>query len=159
MVTATRRVCVQGWGAWLLLLLLSGCVTRVPLASQCLFNGDCVEPLVCAGRTCRAQCQTDRDCTPGQRCAPSEQPLRRVCLPADAPALCVWASDCPCPLICLPGNLCGPQCYTDTDCALLGSGLRCLAADGTPAPPSGGSCSNHPIFDPSSTVCADGGRP
>src|ERR1041384_4941461 len=38
--------------------------------SQCHFNTDCSDPLICAiDRQCRNQCQGDKDCLDGQTCA------------------------------------------------------------------------------------------
>ncbi|MFO0605126.1 MAG: hypothetical protein U0324_18235, partial [Polyangiales bacterium] len=52
------------------------------LGEECLFNGDCESPLVCAGRRCRAPCRDDRDCVNGWRCRGSGDE-RLVCLPPD----------------------------------------------------------------------------
>jgi hypothetical protein len=41
--------------------------SRTP-SRQCTFNGDCMDPLVCEGGYCRAQCASDRDCYAGWVC-------------------------------------------------------------------------------------------
>ena len=53
------------------------------LGIQCQFNSDCVAYLSCKGAGyCMAQCHEDRDCGPGNRCAPhlwnGERDLGRV---------------------------------------------------------------------------------
>jgi sugar lactone lactonase YvrE len=45
-------------------------VCQLTEESQCHFNTDCAEPLVCAiDLQCRNQCQGDKDCLAGQKCA------------------------------------------------------------------------------------------
>lgn len=41
---------------------------RTAEAPECSFNGDCEDPLVCAGSYCRTQCMSDRDCSSGWEC-------------------------------------------------------------------------------------------
>ena len=41
---------------------------RQPLPAQCTFNDQCAQPLICAGRLCREQCRSDRDCSNGWVC-------------------------------------------------------------------------------------------
>jgi hypothetical protein len=41
---------------------------RAPLSRQCTFNGDCAAGLICEGGFCRAECQSDRDCSGDKIC-------------------------------------------------------------------------------------------
>lgn len=54
----------------LILLVSSPAAAHDPRSVQCRYNGDCPEPLVCAGLECRAQCMIDRDCANGWTCRP-----------------------------------------------------------------------------------------
>ncbi len=126
----------------------AGCVVRRPPAAQCVFNGDCEERLVCAGGACRAECQTDRDCPTGFACSQSDQLDKRVCLPPDAPRLCVYASHCESlgPHVCSNRGECVPQCTCDYDCRTFDLAARCVALDPS-RPASGGGCENNPRLD------------
>lgn len=122
-----------GLAALLALSFVAGCPARRPNeSSQCVFNGDCLEPLLCAAHYCRAQCTTDRDCFNGI-CSPSDQPNQRVCLPPNSPALCADNSNCPANAVCATGNVCRLRCGADADCG----GGTCDAASRT--------C-NRPVF-------------
>jgi alpha-tubulin suppressor-like RCC1 family protein len=45
-------------------------VCQLPEESECEYNSDCPDPLVCAADfECRSECQADRDCVRGQVCA------------------------------------------------------------------------------------------
>lgn len=39
-----------------------------PRDIQCVYNSDCLDPLVCASSLCRIQCKNDRDCVNGWVC-------------------------------------------------------------------------------------------
>ncbi|HEX8254757.1 MAG TPA: hypothetical protein VF846_16555 [Thermoanaerobaculia bacterium] len=58
----------------LILMILAAAAVAAPAlsaqrsGSQCAFNGDCRDPLVCSNGACRAQCMTDRDCHNGWVC-------------------------------------------------------------------------------------------
>lgn len=109
-------------------LSMTGCaVARVGLDQTCELNSDCQDLLVCAGGVCRAECISPRDCPPGRSCVPSGTPDRPVCSPPDAPALCVFHSECPLGTYCLFGR-CHAQCAEDRDCPDAG---RCDAETGT----------------------------
>jgi hypothetical protein len=82
----------------------------------CTFNADCPDELVCAAGTCRAQCQTNRDCTAPATCRPSNQRSVLVCLAPQEPALCFYNSDCTTPLTCARDGLCRAQCVANVDC-------------------------------------------
>ncbi len=124
------------------------------LGDECLFNGDCAAPLVCAGRRCRAPCRDDRDCVNGWRCLSAGDGARRVCLPPDDRGYCALSGDCPQPFVCGADGRCGEQCREAADCRryLPAGGLRCLSV----ALPEGGRagvCENHPW------LARDGGAP
>jgi len=108
-----------------LAFVLVACTARVPEGSNCQFNDDCVEPLVCAGRFCRAACVSDRDCPPAWRCRVAETRARNVCLPPPAAVLCVATSDCPAAAACAQGNVCRWQCASDGDCSGRAADSRC----------------------------------
>lgn len=82
----------------------------------CTFNADCPDELVCAAGNCRAQCQTNRDCTAPATCRPSSQRSVLVCLAPDEPSLCFYNSDCAAPLTCARDGLCRAQCVANVDC-------------------------------------------
>jgi hypothetical protein len=63
----------RGASLALLCLLIAFCAdaqtpARTAETSECSFNGDCEDPLVCAGGSCRTQCMSDRDCSSGWEC-------------------------------------------------------------------------------------------
>jgi hypothetical protein len=60
-------------------------VSARPVLDQCAFNDDCESPLVCAGRRCRAQCRTARDCGIGEQCV--DQGVTRVCAVPPSPPM------------------------------------------------------------------------
>ena len=77
----------QSWIAVLGLLL--GCTENRTLGVPCAFNTDCVDPQICAGGFCRAQCHGNRDCPPSWICAQADQPGKNVCVQQGSIALCV----------------------------------------------------------------------
>jgi formylglycine-generating enzyme len=86
-----------------------------PAGSGCAIASDCTDPLVCAYQRCHAQCNSSKDCPPGQNCVGSAFPKLGVCLLPDE-TNCERNSDCPSPLICSRKNKCAPQCLGDRDC-------------------------------------------
>lgn len=116
---------LQRLAFFLAALALTNCTTRAPEGSNCLFNDDCVEPLVCAGRFCRAQCASDRDCPPMFRCSAGDVPARRVCLPPTTAALCTRPEDCPPGASCAADRVCRWSCVAPTSCAVRGAGSVC----------------------------------
>lgn len=115
------------WPLWM--LVGASCVfvdaDPVGLGSECLFNGDCQSPLVCAGRRCRAPCRDDRDCVNGWRCRPSGVSAQRVCLPPEEHGYCTTQAECDAPSVCGPTGRCGSQCATAYDCRLYGGSAEC----------------------------------
>ncbi|MDQ3282544.1 MAG: hypothetical protein M3Q69_14180 [Acidobacteriota bacterium] len=51
-----------------------------PRDIQCVYNSDCLDPLVCASSLCRIQCKNDRDCVNGWVC----RSLRLIDVPPGA---------------------------------------------------------------------------
>jgi hypothetical protein len=48
-------------------------VCQLPVELKCVYNSDCMSPLICArDEQCRNQCQTDVDCVSGQVCTDSK---------------------------------------------------------------------------------------
>ncbi|MFO0609387.1 MAG: hypothetical protein U0324_39850 [Polyangiales bacterium] len=112
---------------------------------DCLFNGDCASPLVCAGRRCRAPCRDDRDCVNGWRCRPAGQGSLRVCLPPAEHGYCVGVRDCDAPAVCGVTGVCGSQCLDAYDCALNGGVSRCAP---TRQDPTVLLCTDNPLYQP-----------
>jgi len=82
------------WSFALLAALSASCTSPLRGASEeCLFNGDCREGLLCAGRRCRVVCRDGRDCAGATRCASAGEG-RLACLPPDEPPYCRRASEC-----------------------------------------------------------------
>jgi hypothetical protein len=92
---------------------------------MCVLNSDCQSPLACAIGKCHEQCAKASDCSSGATCVNvSVVPgvTAGVCqLPAEEG--CVFASDCPDPLVCALDRRCRNQCNEDKDCGF--PGLRC----------------------------------
>ncbi len=112
---------------WTLLLSLAlSCAAPLSdTGEDCLFNGDCNAPLVCAARRCRAPCRDDRDCVKGWRCRPSGAGAQRVCLPPEEHGYCATQAECDAPSVCGPTGRCGSQCATAYDCRLYGGSAEC----------------------------------
>ena len=124
-------------------LALASCereVARRAAGDDCLFNGDCADPLVCAARRCRAPCRDDRDCVNGSLCRPAVRttcakppcapPRRRVCVEPGGPAICFSDGDCEAEQLCAPDGQCRYRCAPgfDIDCqSRYGAGARCEA--------------------------------
>jgi hypothetical protein len=83
------------------------------LAEGCLLNSQCQEPLVCVFRRCHAQCEADRDCPSGQRCAYGEYG-HSVCLLPDE--VKCKSQSCSGSLRCDERNECVGQCKVNADC-------------------------------------------
>src|SRR4051812_47878242 len=115
-----------GRALWAVLAVLGawGCGGH-STGAQCEVNSDCETNLVCAGQFCRAQCRGDADCSPGLLCRASGQANKQVCVPPDAPLLCLYTSECTAPLVCARDGVCRAQCRTDRDCSLYGAGMTC----------------------------------
>lgn len=117
------------------------------LGEDCLFNGDCASPLVCAGRRCRAPCRSDRDCANGWRCRPAGQEGLRVCLAPEEHGYCTVARDCDAPAVCGVTGRCGSQCEGSYDCMLHGGVANCAP---TRQDPTVRLCTDHPYYQPMS---------
>lgn len=112
---------------------LGGCKKLAASGSQCNFNADCEEGLVCAGNFCRPTCNPDagnpdRDCPAGWRCRSSGPGggNRPVCLPPGEQGYCAYHSDCIEPLVCVQGR-CDSQCRTARDCQLFDPQAQCIS--------------------------------
>ncbi len=117
----------QAPARWIALaaLALAACTARHQQGDECVFNGDCADPLVCAARRCRLACRTDRDCRNNTVCRPSGELGVRVCLPPEAPWSCAAHEDCDAPDICGPTHQCQRPCRVDYDCRFVSFGARC----------------------------------
>lgn len=124
---------------------LAACVATRGDGESCLFNGDCADPLLCAGRRCRAPCRDDRDCYNGWLCKPSGTERARVCLPPAEPGYCVHHSDCDAPQVCRVDGTCGGQCLVDADCRSFSpAGAAACVAFTDPVMGAVRACANHP---------------
>ncbi|MFO0625129.1 MAG: hypothetical protein U0325_05880 [Polyangiales bacterium] len=121
------------WGILSLLLGAAHCTNARVAGEQCVFNDDCVSPLVCAARRCRAPCRTGRDCPTGSVCVPSENPLVQVCVPERESSVCGGDGHCPPGGVCLD-SACWWTCRSDDRCRAL-SADRCLQPPGLCALP------------------------
>ncbi len=111
----------RAWWCGVVLMVAAGCSDKKVLGDECLFNDDCVSPLVCSARRCRVQCRSDRDCAMGTVCAPADDPRKRVCLPLSGPSECASDVSCPRGSVCA-ASACWWRCADDNACATLGAG-------------------------------------
>ena len=100
---------------------------------ECVANGDCDDGEVCAGNVCRAECDSDNDCTPlGQLC----DKTAGHCVDCLANADCAPAEHC-------AQGVCMADVCTPGESRCSGNAIAtCLAAGdgfGTPVPCPGGS--------------------
>ncbi len=146
----------------ILVTALLGCADSLRTrgnGEECLFADDCADPLICAGRRCRAPCATDRDCIAGFHCKPSgvyaaDGGVALACLSPEETGYCTHHSDCGSPLACRLDGTCGPQCVSDADCRTFTPAGQVACVDSRPT--AAGSvrvCANHP------EAATDGGQP
>lgn len=103
-------------------------VCLLPQESQCVYNTDCPEGLVCAvDLRCHPECVDARDCTPNQLCvqgtcaSPAQVNDAGMLTPgvtdAGAPGTprCLYNSDCKAPHVC-KGGACLDECKDERDC-------------------------------------------
>ncbi|MBP6829509.1 MAG: hypothetical protein KA978_01940 [Deltaproteobacteria bacterium] len=126
-----------GLAALLSAATLGSCTAPNDDGEECLFNGDCRDPLVCAARRCRRPCRSDRDCASGLLCRPSGEPGLRVCLPPDETWRCASDEECPSPQVCGPRGQCQPACLVDLDCRFVAFNARCSASGACEVPDAG----------------------
>lgn len=89
-------------------------VCQLPSETDCELTSECPTPLVCRFGRCTNECETNRDCLPGQICR-EEDGGGRGC-GAESEVQCTLNSDCPGGLICAADRRCHPPCRTDWDC-------------------------------------------
>lgn len=126
-----------GLAALLSAATLGSCTAPNDDGEDCLFNGDCRDPLVCAARRCRRPCRSDRDCASGLLFRPSGEPGLRVCLPPDETWRCASDEECPSPQVCGPRGQCQPACLVDLDCRFVAFNARCSASGACEVPDAG----------------------
>ncbi len=122
-------------------VVASFCKGREVPDGQCVFNSDCDDGQVCAGKVCRKPCNSragvsqaerDRDCQPpaGYTCRPADTTGSYACYPPDVPYRCVYHSECNQDRreICARDGFCRSQCVTDYDCFVytLNVTSRCI---------------------------------
>ena len=108
-----------------LLAAASACTAPLSAGGQCSFNTDCAAGLVCAANYCRTPCGPGNTCPSGMRCEGVVGTAVNVCAPVTDEPRCVYASDCPAPLVCNRDGRCRPQCRTDYDCRVLNPFTTC----------------------------------
>jgi hypothetical protein len=132
--------------------LMVGCseAKKIEVGGTCTLNSDCNSPLVCTAGKCHDACHTSADCPLGQSCIiASDQ--SKVCQ-LSAETHCVYASDCPPPLMCATDQQCRNQCQKDVDCPY---GQTCTTTQ-TCAEPNQVD-SNKNLFAPDGGVSGSGG--
>jgi hypothetical protein len=93
---------------------------KIDPGAACILNSDCNQPLVCSWGKCHDACHISADCPTGQSCITASDKSRVCQLPVETH--CLYASDCPAPLICAVDQRCHNQCQTNVDCP---SGQTC----------------------------------
>ncbi|HEY4119705.1 MAG TPA: hypothetical protein VGM56_17680 [Byssovorax sp.] len=114
------------------------------IGEACAINSDCASPLVCAFERCHNQCESDRDCSAGERCVESTRP-DRVCQLSDE-STCTYSSECPGTEVCAVDDQCRDQCAEDRDC---GVGQTCVS----------GTCADPTELDDGGLPAASGSQP
>ncbi len=116
-----RRQCVDSrdCGAGLRCLIeassASGGGCQLDHERACLLTSECVSAgLVCQNETCTTRCATARDCVSGATCM-SDGAGGLACY-EPAAELCLYASDCPEPMVCGRDQACHFECLGDRDC-------------------------------------------
>jgi hypothetical protein len=84
------------------------------LGGGCTLASDCSSPLICAFQRCHQQCDSDRDCTGGERCVRSDGDGNVCQLPGERD--CERTTDCPAGQICAVDLQCRNACDGDKDC-------------------------------------------
>src|SRR5207253_2039847 len=88
--------------------------------TQCSYNSQCGDPLICRQGECAYECLGSADCPAGDACVAS-----RCVAPAvdsgneahpDGPAGCTYNSECAAPFICRQGA-CAYECLGTADCS------------------------------------------
>jgi hypothetical protein len=115
------------------------CKGREVPPGQCVFNSDCDNGEVCAGKSCRKPCNSragvsqadrDRDCPTGFTCRPADTSGFYACYPPNEPYRCVYHSECNQARreICARDGFCRAQCINDYDCfvSTLNPTSRCV---------------------------------
>lgn len=110
--------------ALLMALSIAACSDLKTRGEQCIFNDDCASPFACAAARCRVQCRSDRDCSGGQLCAPSDDPAKRVCIAPQDNAICASDRQCPPAAACIASG-CWWPCRDDSACGQHAAGV-CL---------------------------------
>lgn len=122
----SRRTRWERFGVAVVVGLAISCESLAKVNESCLFNDDCAPGLLCAGRRCRTECRSDRDCTAGQHCKGAGQDGRHVCLPAGDPGYCTRPSDCGAPFTCGGNGRCAAECVDQRDCGAVNASLMCV---------------------------------
>jgi hypothetical protein len=87
---------------------------KVDVGGSCVLNSDCNQGLVCTWDKCHDACHTSVDCPTGQSCVVAADQSTVCQLTIETH--CLYASDCPTPLICAVDQQCRNQCQGNVDC-------------------------------------------
>lgn len=90
---------------------------------ECTLTSECTMGLVCQNGTCTTRCVTDRDCAFGAMCTVGG--TGELACEEETTELCIYASDCPVPLVCGRDQLCHYECVGDRDCSFP---RRCVSS-------------------------------
>lgn len=84
------------------------------LTSECRTPSQKETGLICQNGTCTTPCLEDRDCVEGARCTTDDTETIGCFEPERE--LCLYASDCPEPMICDVNQVCRLECLSNADC-------------------------------------------
>ncbi len=84
------------------------------LTSQCRHPSQKDYGLICQNGTCTTPCVEDRDCVDGAMCTTDDSETIG-CYESQTES-CLYASDCPEPMICDVNQVCRLECMGDVDC-------------------------------------------
>jgi hypothetical protein len=120
----------------------SFCRSRLPPEGQCVFNSDCDDNKVCAGRYCRTSCNSRPNATQAERdrdcgdvtlftCRRADDGINYACYRRGEPYRCVYHSECNQSRneICARDGFCRSQCLEDYDCVTLTGNRSSMCID------------------------------
>ncbi len=117
-----RRQCVDSrdCGAGLRCIVSSGSALgggcQLPVEAMCTLTSECGRAsLVCQNGTCTTPCRDDRDCSASAHCTTDSHGTVGCFDTSVQP--CIYASDCPDPMICDRDQTCRFECVGDRDCS------------------------------------------
>ncbi len=82
--------------------------------ASCTLTSECTTGLICQNSSCTTACNDDRDCASGAHCTMDASHTLGCYDTSTEP--CIYASDCPDPMICDRDQTCRLECLSDRDC-------------------------------------------